>query len=149
MTYYCTKKWGHERGLSCAFRQWRADSHCNKLHGYSIAITLEFETTTLDTRNWVVDFGSLDTLKYAFESLFDHKTLVAKDDPQLSWFQEAFNLGILQLRIVDNVGCEAFAELVYNLTKDWLLLTAPGSVKLTKVTISEHESNSASYSENA
>ena len=37
--YYSKKKYGHERGLSAAFRQWSAESHCRFIHGYS----LEFE----------------------------------------------------------------------------------------------------------
>ncbi|SVB70610.1 uncharacterized protein METZ01_LOCUS223464, partial [marine metagenome] len=28
--YQSTKTYGNEVGLSCCFRQWRADSHCNK-----------------------------------------------------------------------------------------------------------------------
>ncbi len=63
VTYYSTKTWGHNMGLSAAFRQWRADSHCRLIHGYSLAITLKFAAGDLDARNWVVDFGSLKTLK--------------------------------------------------------------------------------------
>ena len=37
--FLSSKKYGHERGLSAAFRQWRAVSHCRFMHGYS----LEFE----------------------------------------------------------------------------------------------------------
>ena len=25
-----------------AYRQWRADSHCNKIHGYSLSFNFEF-----------------------------------------------------------------------------------------------------------
>ena len=32
-----TKTYGHEEGLSCCFRQWRAThSHCRLLHGYAL-----------------------------------------------------------------------------------------------------------------
>lgn len=31
--YQSTKTYGHDRGFSCAFRQWRADSHCRLIHG--------------------------------------------------------------------------------------------------------------------
>ena len=34
--YQSTKTYGNDVGLSCTFRQWKADSHCNKLHGYSL-----------------------------------------------------------------------------------------------------------------
>ena len=55
--YYSLKKYGHERGLSAAFRQWRADSHCKFLHGYSLEFEFEFGADELDEKNWVVDFG--------------------------------------------------------------------------------------------
>ena len=57
MPYQSTKQFGQDLGLSCCFRQWRAESHCNQLHGYAIAIRLVFEAEELDVRRWVVDFG--------------------------------------------------------------------------------------------
>ena len=27
-----------------AYRQWRADSHCNKIHGYALSFKFEFES---------------------------------------------------------------------------------------------------------
>lgn len=48
MTYSSTKTYGHEVGLSCAFRQCRATHfHCRYLHGYAFSIHLEFETEEL------------------------------------------------------------------------------------------------------
>ena len=58
MKYRVTKTYGNERGLSCAFRQWRADSHCNLIHGYSLGFRFVFEAAQLDDRNWVYDFGA-------------------------------------------------------------------------------------------
>lgn len=57
--FFSIKKYGHERGLSAAFRQWRADSHCKFLHGYSLEFEFEFGAHELDERNWVVDFGGI------------------------------------------------------------------------------------------
>ena len=38
-----TKTYGHEEGLSCCFRQWRAThSHCRLLHGYALSFRLTF-----------------------------------------------------------------------------------------------------------
>ena len=75
MTYISTKTYGHDIGLSCAFRQWKAESHCKYLHGYSLSITFRFMANELDYRNWVVDFGGLKDLKATLEDYFDHKTL--------------------------------------------------------------------------
>ena len=43
MMYQSTKTYGNDVGLSCTFRQWKADSHCNKLHGYSLGFRFVFE----------------------------------------------------------------------------------------------------------
>lgn len=82
MAYLSTKTYGHEVGLSATFRQWRAKSHCRLLHGYSLSFRFEFEANTLDDKNLVVDFGGLKELRAILEGTFDHKTVVAADDPE-------------------------------------------------------------------
>lgn len=147
MTYISTKTWGHDVGLSTCFRQWRSHhSHCRFLHGYALSVRLEFEAATLDDRNWVVDFGGLKDLKRQLEDTFDHKTVIAQDDPELEWFQEGERRGLLDLVVVEAVGCERFAELVWELGRMWLvekgLVTR---VRLTSVEVREHGANSAIY----
>ena len=46
--------------------------------------------------------------------MFDHTTIVAKDDPELAFFKIMEKKGLIQLRILDHVGCEKFAEYVFN-----------------------------------
>lgn len=146
--YYSTKTWGHNMGLSAAFRQWRAESHCRLIHGYSLAITLTFATEDLDVRNWVVDFGSLKSLKGWIENTFDHKTVVAEDDPEMEWFVEAEKRGIIDLVVVENCGCEKFAELIYKVTEMWLESNgyAP-RCRIVSCEVKEHGANSAIYKE--
>lgn len=147
MTYVSTKTYGHNIGLSAAFRQWRAESHCRFLHGYALQIRFEFEADELDNRNWVVDFGSLKSLKNWLENTFDHKTLVAEDDPELDWFREAHKRGILDLVVVPNCGCEKFAEMVFEATEIWLKDNGYSPrCRLKMVEISEHGANSAIFS---
>lgn len=144
--YKSTKTYGHEVGLSCAFRQWRADSHCSFLHGYSLKFHFEFEAEELDARNWVVDFGSLKSLKGILEDTFDHKTLVAEDDPEIEWFKEADRRGILQLVVLPAAGCEKFAEYVYEVAEQWLVDNGYSPrCRLSKVEVHEHGANSATY----
>ena len=119
-TYVSTKTYGTDRGLSCCFRQWRSThSHCSLLHGYSIGIRLVFESIALDDRNWVMDFGGLKAFKDWAEYMFDHTLVVAYDDPHLDMFKKMANLGlqdqggVVDLRIVEAVGCEKFSELAY------------------------------------
>jgi 6-pyruvoyltetrahydropterin/6-carboxytetrahydropterin synthase len=160
--YYSTKTYGTDRGLSCCFRQWRAThSHCSLLHGYSIGIKLIFESETLDPMNWVMDFGGLKKFKDWADHMFDHTLVVAEDDPQLDLFKQMASLGlqdksgICDLRIVPAVGCEKFAELVYNKMTEILdqLKEFPDSgrypvnpmVRLKSAEVFEHAGNSAIY----
>lgn len=145
--FHSTKTYGHERGFSCAFRQHRADSHCKYLHGYSLAFKFVFSTEELDVRNWAVDFGGMKSLKAMLESTFDHKTIVASDDPQIAWFREGQALGTLELVEVEAGGCERFAELVYECTEQWLKDSGYGDrIHLDSVEVAEHPANSAIYS---
>ena len=169
--YLSTKTYGTDRGLSCCFRQWRADhSHCSLLHGYSIGIKLVFESETLDEKNWVMDFGGLKAFKEWADWQFDHKTIVALDDPLMHKFKELAQLGkqaeggILDLRVVSGVGCEKFAELVFRTMNEILAAYQAGQgwthpdgrvfearypvgsgVKLRSAEVFEHAGNSAIY----
>lgn len=146
MTYASTKTYGHEIGLSACFRQWRAESHCRLLHGYALAVRFEFEADELDVRNWVVDFGSLKSLKGWLEDTFDHTLLVAEDDPLREVLVNLEYLGVARVVRVQHTGCEAFAELIYVCAQLWLKDNgyAP-RVRLRSVEVREHGANSAIY----
>jgi len=136
--YQSTKTYGTDRGLSCCFRQWKANhSHCSTLHGYSLGFKFTFESETLDEKNWAFDFGGMKPIKQWLDYMFDHTVLVAWDDPALEQFQalagystmpeyngslpekdvELFNEGrVCNLRVVAGVGCEMTAKMVYEKT---------------------------------
>lgn len=160
--FYSTKTYGNDRGLSCCFRQWRAThSHCSLLHGYSIGIKLIFESDTLDSRNWVMDFGGLKLFKDWAEHMFDHTTVIAEDDPERETFERLNQIGggyndqgIIDLRIVEGVGCEMFAKLCYDKMSELLeemkqnkhsRYPVNGNVRLVSAEVFEHDANSAIY----
>lgn len=146
MKYHSSKTYGHDIGLSCCFRQWRADSHCSLLHGYALAVHLEFEADELDARNWVVDFGSLKSFKQWLQNTFDHKLLVAEDDPMKDELCALAGLGVADVVVSEKAGCEAFAELIYNCAEVWLLDNGyKPRVRTHHVTVMEHGANSASF----
>ena len=93
--YFSSKTYGHERGLSCAFRQPTATSHCNMIHGYALSFLFTFGCAYLDENNWVVDFGTL---------------AIAEKDPHIDKFRELDAMGLVSMRVMDGVGCEKFAE---------------------------------------
>jgi 6-pyruvoyltetrahydropterin/6-carboxytetrahydropterin synthase len=133
-------------GYSTCFRQWRADSHCKYLHGYALEFHVTFQGP-LDHRNWVMDFGSFkrNEIKEWLEGWFDHTTVIADDDPLLSNFQELNKIGAIQLRVMDNVGCEMFAEFVYKHINDVVEGETGNRVHVKQVTCHEHQINAASY----
>lgn len=146
MTFQSTKAYGHEIGLSCAFRQWRAHSHCSFLHGYALAVKFVFETETRDGCGWVVDFGGLKPLKAILEDNFDHKLLVAEDDPYKDEICALAGLGIAEVIVLPATGCEAFAKMIFEVAEVWLKDAgfAP-RCKLVSVEVMEHGANSAIY----
>jgi 6-pyruvoyltetrahydropterin/6-carboxytetrahydropterin synthase len=143
-------------GYSACFRQWKAEgTHCKFLHGYAVSFRVWFEGE-LDHRNWVWDFGGMKRAKGSiegmspkafFEYLLDHTTIVAEDDPYLPLFIQMHDDGIIQLRILPAVGCERFAEFLFEKINTFLSEETDGRVRATKVEVYEHERNSASYQE--
>ena len=127
------------------FRQWKTQSHCRFLHGYSLEIRIEFETKEVDEFNWVVDFGSLKVFKGWLEDTFDHKTLVAEDDPLLpTLFNDMNDQDLIDMIVVPATGCEAFASMVYESAKIWLHDAGYSSrVWVSLVEVREHAANSA------
>jgi len=141
--FQVTKTWGHDVGLSCAFRQWKADSHCSNLHGYALAISITFEAERLDERGWVIDFGGLKELKQTLVDTFDHKTVLADDDPALWQLRTlADQTGTMDIVTMPAVGCEHFAHYVYRIAEFWLHTKLDGDrVRVAEVTVAEHGAN--------
>jgi 6-pyruvoyltetrahydropterin/6-carboxytetrahydropterin synthase len=141
-------------GFSTVFRQWRAvDSHCRFLHGYGVSFKLWFEGE-LDHRNWVWDFGGMKRAKGKIDGMtphewmaymFDHTTLVSEDDPDLELFRELDKKGIIQLRIIPQVGAERYAQFIYEKINPFILAETNNRVRIVKVEFSEHPKNSAIF----
>jgi 6-pyruvoyltetrahydropterin/6-carboxytetrahydropterin synthase len=96
-----------------AYRQWRADSHCNLIHGYSFSMKFYFGTNDLDVRNWAADYGGLKELKGILNDMFDHRLLVAEDDPELAFYKEMEARKLAKLTILPRLGCEGLADMLY------------------------------------
>jgi len=144
--YRSTKAYDHNEGLSCCFRQWRAThSHCQLLHGYALAFKFVFATFELDERNWCFDFGGLKPIRAWLHKMFDHTTLVAEDDPHLPAFRQLAEKGLVDLRVLPRVGCEAVAEHVFNHVAQFVQQETAGRVWLESVEVREHGGNSAIY----
>lgn len=141
---HSTKTYGHELGFSCAFRQWKAESHCRHLHGYALGFKFTFAAQFMDERGWVVDFGGLKDLKAILEGTFDHRTLVAADDPEIEALRGLHRAGVICMVEVPATGCEAFARMVFDCAEQYLKDAgfAP-RCWLVSVEVMEHGANSA------
>ena len=144
MKYRSTKTYGNERGLSAVFRQWRAQSHCRFLHGYALGVHIEFEADELDENGWVYDFGKCKWIEAFLKSTFDHRLVVALDDPDLPEFRALQEQGLVQLTILNNgVGCEKFAAYIFNAIQAAFKDQNETRVRVALVRVFEHGSNGA------
>ena len=128
-----------------AYRQWKADSHCNLIHGYALSFHFEFECDTLDARNWCMDFGGLKPLKGLLEDWFDHTLLVAQDDPMREHLLNLGKLKLAKITEVEKTGCEGIAAFLYEYINT-IFLTNYGEkdrVWCSKVEVRETDSNMA------
>lgn len=143
--YTCTKKYGNDLGLSCCFRQHRAKSHCAQLHGYGLAFEFVMGAHELDENGWVFDFGGLKPLKELLTHHFDHTLAMAADDPALPQFEALADKKVVNLRVFDRVGCEAFAKMTWEMADQIVCDSSGGRAFCMFATVREHGANSATY----
>lgn len=147
MPYFSTKTLGP---ISTSHRQWRANSHCSLVHGYGRKIQFTFACMDLDDKQWVQDFSGLKDIKKLIESKWDHKTLIASDDPMLPTLFEMEESGLIELTLMDveqehGPGIEGSCKYIYDLINPIIESGSHGRVWISKVEIWEHENNSAYY----
>jgi 6-pyruvoyltetrahydropterin/6-carboxytetrahydropterin synthase len=109
--YVSTKEYVDQ--FPCAYRQWRADSHCNLIHGYAFSMRFWFGSNELDFRNWVADYGGFKELKEILQDQFDHTLLVAEDDPEIEIFKMLKEKKLAKLTVLPRLGCEGLADMLY------------------------------------
>jgi 6-pyruvoyltetrahydropterin/6-carboxytetrahydropterin synthase len=132
-------------GFPCTHRQWRAESHCRFVHGYSREFYFEFACKERTKEGWVVDFGGLKEVKAWLDSMFDHTFLVSQDDPYLETFKKLDQEGVIQMRLLPNAGMEGTAEFVYEHVNKMVQEKTQKRAWVTLVQVSENEKNSAFY----
>lgn len=132
-------------GFPCTHRQWKAESHCHFVHGYSREFYFEFACSERTVEGWVVDFGGLGEVKSFLDKNFDHTFLASVDDPELSTWKELDAKGVIQLRILPNPSMEGTAEWVFEHVDKMIREKTKGRAWVTMVEVRENEKNSASF----
>ena len=113
VTYKYTSTKEYVDAFPVAYRQHKADSHCNLIHGYAFSMKFWFGTNDLDARNWAADYGGLKELKSVLQDQFDHTLLVAEDDPHLETYKLLQEKNMARLTILPKLGCEGLADQLY------------------------------------
>ena len=145
---------------SVAIRQWKAQhSHCQLLHGYALKFKVWFasnetlEENQLDDMNWIVDYGGFkdkpvgNGLKSWMDHMWDHTLLIQKDDPYADVFEQLGQMGLAKVHLLDKMGAESNAKLVYDHFNEVLSKTDAGRCKVIKVECFENDKNSSIYEE--
>ncbi len=141
-SYSCSK---HFKGFPCCHRQWQHSGHCSFVHGYSRSFTFWFSANKLDKHGFVVDFSSLRSLEQRLKDQFDHTFLVNRDDPLLKEWQELHIKKALDLRVMDNVGMEYTANLIWEWANNILLERDNGRTCCSRAEARENDMNAATF----
>jgi 6-pyruvoyltetrahydropterin/6-carboxytetrahydropterin synthase len=103
--------------------------------------------------NWIVDYGGFKAppqgngLKDWMNDKWDHTMLIEKDDPYLDLFQTMQMEGLCKLVIMDKIGAESAARMVFEHFNEVLSKTDAGRCKCIKVECFENDNNSSIYEE--
>ena len=145
MKYKSSKRFGP---ITTGHRQWRDKGHCSYVHGYGRYVRLTFEATELDERGWVMDFGDLRDVKSWIESEWDHRTLIAADDPAIPELKTLEEVGGINLNILPEgylPGIEESCRYLYDKLNPMIQRKTNNRVEITRVECWETEKNQAEY----
>ena len=145
MKYKSSKRFGP---ITTGHRQWRDKGHCSYVHGYGRYVRLTFEATELDERGWVMDFGDLKGVKSWIESEWDHRTLIAADDPVIPELKALEKVGGINLNILPEgylPGIEESCRYLYDKLNPVIQRKTNNRVEITRVEIWETEKNQGEY----
>jgi 6-pyruvoyltetrahydropterin/6-carboxytetrahydropterin synthase len=132
-------------GFPCTHRQWRHRGHCRFVHGYSRSFTFWFAAHQLDACGFVVDFSSLQPLRARLAEQFDHTFLASADDPLLPQWEALHGQGALDLRVMEDVGMEVTAQLVWGWANALLHGREAGRACCFQVEARENEANAGFF----
>ena len=145
MSFYSTKRFGP---ISTGHRQWKHNGHCSFAHGYGRIVKIIFGGYKLDEKGWVVDFGALKPIKQFLEQEWDHRLLLAADDPLLEDFLALHEKGGCNINVMHppyGPGIELSCAYVFDFADTLVIEGTNGRCWVQSVEIWEHENNSAIY----
>jgi 6-pyruvoyltetrahydropterin/6-carboxytetrahydropterin synthase len=147
MAFYSTKRFGP---ISVGHRQWKDNGHCAWIHGYGRTVQFTFGCNELDDKTWVVDFGGLKQVKQWIEEQWDHRLLLASNDPHLDKIMALQDYNIVNVNVMDvskghSPGIEGSCKFLYDNINPMILQMSDNRCWIESVEIWEHENNTAKY----
>ena len=134
--------------ISTGHRQWKDNGHCSFVHGYGRYVEFTFHCTERDEKGWVMDFGDLKDVKKWLEEQWDHRLLIAHDDPLIGLFEGLHKVGGVNLNVMPEgygPGIEDSCKWVFDNVEPIIIEKTNGRVWLDCVRVYEHENNWAQY----
>lgn len=147
MKYIRELAFGELRGFSCAYRNHTTeDMHeeSNMLHGYSLSFFFRFASNDpeimtdylIEKMSWINEY---------LENIFRNTVIVAHDDQLLEQFKTLEDAGGCDLRLIDTVGAEAFAKILYTDFAHTVKELSSGSIVLFEVRVRENGNYTACF----
>ena len=134
--------------ISTGHRQWKDDGHCKFVHVYGRYVEFTFHCLERDEKGWVMDFGDLKDVKQWLEEQWDHRLLIAHDDPLVGLFEGLHKVGGVNLNVMPEgygPGIEESSRYLYDMINPKIKTKTNNRVEITRVEVWEHENNHAEY----
>lgn len=134
--------------ICVAHRNWKSKTHCSFIHGYARSVELVVGCHQLAEEDWVYDFSKFKEIRKFLEENWDHRLLIADDDPQLEELKRMHELKLLNLNIMDtNKGygpsIEQSCKFVADFADNYIKKETNNRCFLVEVNIWEKQDNKA------
>lgn len=142
--YVDTKTFPKTLGLTVCFRDWRTRRRARFLHGGALTIAVTFEAMAVNSGGIAVDLNGVDALRDWIVETFDHKTLIASDDPALNVFEGLHDAGLIELVEVDSTSLLSLAAMIGERAEGWLVESGyEPTIRLRRVSVYDDATDSA------
>lgn len=143
--FTCTKRFPE---ICVSHRNWNSGTHCSRIHGYARTVEITIQAQELDAAQWVVDLGDLKFIRELLVEAWDHRLLVASDDPLLDDFRELEKKGALSVNVMNidkgwGPGLEGSCQFIFDQVQPVLSEKTKGRCRVSKVEIWEKSDNRA------
>lgn len=131
---------GELRGFSCAYRNYLNEEMHDEspmLHGYALSFFFRFASNDPAIREDYLP-QKMAWMEQYLEEIFRNTVIVAHADPLLEHFVNLEEAGACDLRMIDAVGAEAFAKVLYEDFAPKVKECSAGSIVLFEVKVREN-----------